>query len=220
MASKPMGVGGAMTVPGTSSNSPASSTSTLGYRETTFNPSVQLASQRAGSIEEGREWNFHQSPGGQSLPRILPADSLEESHFHGGLPAVTEAAPERGRNSPQTNARRSKRAPAPLLHKDTSRSSISSNLSFGSTTSSAMYTPITPVDDPRALRSLPGPSSTRFTATGQQSYFDQPPQPIHPPLPSISPPVYFPPRQTKSRVISSSGMNLLSSGPLLFHYRI
>ncbi|KAI9873594.1 MAG: hypothetical protein M1830_010815 [Pleopsidium flavum] len=213
-ATQPMGVGAALHLLRTPSNSPASPTSTLGYKDPPISSSLQLAPQGAASIEEGREWNLQHSPRGQSLPRILPVEGSEKKCL-GGLPAaVTEAVLERRRNSPKTNARRSNRAPpAPLLHKDTSRSSMSSSLSFGSTLSSATYTPITPADDPRALRSLPGLSSSIFTATGKQSYFDQPPKPIHPPLPGNSPPLYtgFQPRQAQSRVNISSGMNWMLS---------
>lgn len=213
IAPQPMNVGGAQMLRGASSNSSASPTSTLGYRESTFSPSALVAAPRATSTEEGRERSLHQSPKGGSLPITPSAEGSEDRNFQGGIPGtVTEVAHERGRISPQINSRRSNRAPAPLLRYDTSKSSTSSNLSFASTTSSGMYTPITPVDEPRAQRAVHGPSSV----ITKPSEFHPLPQPVHPPLSSYTPSVYtgLPPLQIKDRIHSSSsssspsGMNL------------
>lgn len=183
--------GGALPLLGTPSNSSASPTPSQRRREQSFSPSARIGAQRSLSTDEGSESNLDHAPGDRSLPRIIPVESPEERLFRANLPPVaSEAAQQRDRNSPQTNTRRSNRATAPLLHKDTSISSMGSNLSYA-TTASSIYTPGTPMDDTRTQRYTEA-SWTTVTNSRRPGDSEQPPRVVHPPLPSYSPSLYPP----------------------------
>ena len=176
---------GAMTLPRALSNPSASSTPTR--REQSFSPSTRLRAQRSISTDDEFEPKFDYLPRDLSLPRITTVEGLEERQFRGSLPqAGPESAPHQDGDSPRTNSRRSNRASAPRLDKDASMSSMGSNLSYA-TTASSMLTPGTPIDDPRIQRHTEWTTVTKSRRPGD---LDQPPRPIHPPLPTYSPSLY------------------------------
>lgn len=194
---------GASTLPRTPSNSATSPTPTPGPMEQSFSPSGRRAAQTSLSTEEGSGPNFDDPPRDRSLPRIIPVEGSEEGFFRGSLhPAAPEAAHQRDRDSLRTNTRRTNRAPAPFIHKNTSISSMSSNLSFG-TSASSVYTPGTPIDEPRTQR-ITEASRTTLTNLRRLGDLDQRPRPILPPLPSYPPPLYqtFVSFQTRTGVLS------------------
>ena len=182
-------VSGAMATLGTSPNSSASPTPTSARWEQSFSPSTRRSTQGSISKDEGSESYFDTSARGRSLPRIISVEGLEERLFRGNLsPIDSEAGSRQNGDDARTNNRLSNRATAPLLQKDASISSMSSNISSG-TTASSMYTPRTPLDDPRTQHYTEPP---RTTLTNLRRYGDpdQPPRPIHPPLSTYSPSLY------------------------------
>lgn len=199
-ASQTTSVSDATTLHGHSSDASASPTLTPGRREQNCSPSSRLGLQRSIPTDERIESSFDHTPRDMPLPRINPVEGLEDILFRETLPPVgPEAASRRDGDSPRTSTRRSDRAPAPLLHRDTSISSMGSNLSFA-TTASSTHTPGTPIDDPRPHRYTEaswttGPSSRRH------GDLDQPPRPIHPPLSSYSP-SWYPPTFSSSQAMT------------------
>ena len=111
------------------------------------------------------------------LPRIQVAEGKEQSTIKGSLPPLSIDP------LVQPNLRRSHTVPASFIHHDRSRSSVSSkssNFSSNSTSSSALYTPNTPLEDVRLHRALPLPSPMLSNSGRALQHGDQCHTMLHP----------------------------------------
>lgn len=146
-----------------------------------------------------------------ALPSIFGNDDHDQKMTQGKLPPlITDPVSIGGRKDlPQDNPKRSHQ----IVHRDTSRSSLtprsslSSQFSEASTVSSyGGYTPMTPLEESRGQRLLPAPQSMSMAAPFGGKVVDRTQnQPLQPHAPALVPSSYTPSHPLQSPYHPPSG---------------
>ena len=127
-------------------------------------PSVELFVEKTGSAGLG-----------QHTHRTLPSDNGENQAAHNFASSSLHQTRSSRRTSPRNMSRHSNRTPTLLQHNisgESSKSSIASALSSGSTAISSLYTQGTNDEDRKATISLPPLSTLQRQPGGGTSYYD------------------------------------------------
>lgn len=198
----PLGNTSPMSVsPSTPSVRRGSSTSQLFHNSGQGLPFVEEQSERIAMISS--------SGPDQNESRIVPLKTREARSLQGlGSGPFVEPRIARGRRSPLENPRRSARLPTQLQHNgsESSKSSIVSTLSSGSTAPSSLQMPVTLDGEKRSALSLPplatlGPNSN--SSRNGSSYAEPVARPVLQPLASRAA-SSFAPRQPSPSPVNSS----------------